>query len=159
MCMLLICLRVRECLGGLDGGLVWCMFFFKQKTAYEMRISDWSSDVCSSDLAATGAASSPIPTASSSPILVPLIRPPPTFVAGPPGPSSIDHQIIAGAPRAAVRQFNAIALGEHRGTAAIAALRGAPVAHQLAARKRVVWGKRVSVRVALGGSRISKKKN
>src|SRR3546814_4377285 len=28
-------------------------FFFKQKTAYEMRISDWSSDVCSSDLATT----------------------------------------------------------------------------------------------------------
>src|SRR3546814_5876433 len=27
-------------------------FFFKQKTAYEMRISDWSSDVCSSDLIA-----------------------------------------------------------------------------------------------------------
>src|SRR3546814_9422282 len=26
------------------------MFFFKQKTAYDMRISDWSSDVCSSDL-------------------------------------------------------------------------------------------------------------
>src|SRR3546814_2375494 len=31
--------------------LFWCLFFFfKQKTAYEMRISDWSSDVCSSDL-------------------------------------------------------------------------------------------------------------
>src|SRR3546814_4549131 len=30
---------------------VFCFFFFKQKTAYEMRISDWSSDVCSSDLA------------------------------------------------------------------------------------------------------------
>src|SRR3546814_3078043 len=29
---------------------VYCVFFFKQKTAYEMRISDWSSDVCSSDL-------------------------------------------------------------------------------------------------------------
>src|SRR3546814_2808801 len=38
---------------------MWCshyvfvfvfFFFFKQKTAYEMRISDWSSDVCSSDL-------------------------------------------------------------------------------------------------------------
>src|SRR3546814_12692298 len=28
-----------------------CFFFFRQKTAYEMRISDWSSDVCSSDLA------------------------------------------------------------------------------------------------------------
>src|SRR3546814_8574868 len=36
----------------------WChlsihfFFFFKQKTAYDMRISDWSSDVCSSDLSA-----------------------------------------------------------------------------------------------------------
>src|SRR3546814_7952261 len=30
--------------------LVLFFFFFKQKTAYEMRISDWSSDVCSSDL-------------------------------------------------------------------------------------------------------------
>src|SRR3546814_19153725 len=29
---------------------VYVFFFFKQKTAYEMRISDWSSDVCSSDL-------------------------------------------------------------------------------------------------------------
>src|SRR3546814_8206819 len=29
---------------------VFYFFFFKQKTAYEMRISDWSSDVCSSDL-------------------------------------------------------------------------------------------------------------
>src|SRR3546814_17100070 len=30
------------------------VFFFKQKTAYEMRISDWSSDVCSSDLPVSG---------------------------------------------------------------------------------------------------------
>src|SRR3546814_7887996 len=30
--------------------MVFWFFFFKQKTAYEMRISDWSSDVCSSDL-------------------------------------------------------------------------------------------------------------
>src|SRR3546814_2644815 len=30
--------------------LYCCFCFFKQKTAYEMRISDWSSDVCSSDL-------------------------------------------------------------------------------------------------------------
>src|SRR3546814_6760631 len=29
---------------------MYVFFFFKQKTAYEMRISDWSSDVCSSDL-------------------------------------------------------------------------------------------------------------
>src|SRR3546814_2816806 len=33
-----------------DGLVVCLFFFFKQKTAYEMRISDWSSDVCSSDL-------------------------------------------------------------------------------------------------------------
>src|SRR3546814_2321874 len=42
MCALLVC------------HLPWLhicdVFFFKQKTAYEMRISDWSSDVCSSDL-------------------------------------------------------------------------------------------------------------
>src|SRR3546814_1296163 len=30
--------------------IIYIFFFFKQKTAYEMRISDWSSDVCSSDL-------------------------------------------------------------------------------------------------------------
>src|SRR3546814_20904721 len=33
---------------------VFMFFFFKQKTAYEMRISDWSSDVCSSDLMVAG---------------------------------------------------------------------------------------------------------
>src|SRR3546814_7617569 len=36
---------------GLVISLFFFVFFFKQKTAYEMRISDWSSDVCSSDLA------------------------------------------------------------------------------------------------------------
>src|SRR3546814_5029099 len=34
-------------------------FFFKQKTAYEMRISDWSSDVCSSDLHGPGLGAHP----------------------------------------------------------------------------------------------------
>src|SRR3546814_3499355 len=35
--------------------MICCLFFFfKQKTAYEMRISDWSSDVCSSDLPSIG---------------------------------------------------------------------------------------------------------
>src|SRR3546814_10480830 len=37
MCLIFVCVRA-------------VFFFFKQKTAYEMRISDWSSDVCSSDL-------------------------------------------------------------------------------------------------------------
>src|SRR3546814_7245538 len=35
---------------GLKHDILILFFFFKQKTAYEMRISDWSSDVCSSDL-------------------------------------------------------------------------------------------------------------
>src|SRR3546814_1968099 len=35
---------------------MFILFFFKQKTAYEMRISDWSSDVCSSDLLIVAAA-------------------------------------------------------------------------------------------------------
>src|SRR3546814_16773133 len=34
----------------MDLSSLYLFFFFKQKTAYEMRISDWSSDVCSSDL-------------------------------------------------------------------------------------------------------------
>src|SRR3546814_758703 len=34
----------------IDCDSIVCFFFFKHKTAYEMRISDWSSDVCSSDL-------------------------------------------------------------------------------------------------------------
>src|SRR3546814_4437962 len=38
------------------GSLVYDVFFFKQKTAYDVRISDWSSDVCSSDLARARAA-------------------------------------------------------------------------------------------------------
>src|SRR3546814_7173365 len=37
----------------LNSLLICFFFFFKQKTAYEMRISDWSSDVCSSDLNAS----------------------------------------------------------------------------------------------------------
>src|SRR3546814_7043037 len=37
------------------------VFFFKQKTAYEMRISDWSSDVCSSDLTLGGEFDAPFP--------------------------------------------------------------------------------------------------
>src|SRR3546814_3124345 len=39
-----------ECIRSCWLVLFYLFFFFKQKTAYEMRISDWSSDVCSSDL-------------------------------------------------------------------------------------------------------------
>src|SRR3546814_5989907 len=46
--MVLFCMS--WCLYHMSRCVVLCFFFFKQKTAYEMRISDWSSDVCSSDL-------------------------------------------------------------------------------------------------------------
>src|SRR3546814_2974743 len=42
---------MQMCIVSSAGTVVGC-FFLKQKTAYEMRISDWSSDVCSSDLLA-----------------------------------------------------------------------------------------------------------
>src|SRR3546814_9184375 len=57
MCVCLFLMLCGFC--SLTRYLVLCLccliiFFFKQKTAYEMRISDWSSDVCSSDLRHTG---------------------------------------------------------------------------------------------------------
>src|SRR3546814_583287 len=42
--------------------VVFFFFFFKQKTAYEMRISDWSSDVCSSDPADSAGTALATPT-------------------------------------------------------------------------------------------------
>ena len=45
--------RKREEQEGKRGGGGGWVFFFKQKTAYEIRNCDWSSDVCSSDLAST----------------------------------------------------------------------------------------------------------
>src|SRR3546814_10619066 len=53
-CVMVICKSVLFCVSFMCMFVLFCFlfffFFFKQKTAYEMRISDWSSDVCSSDL-------------------------------------------------------------------------------------------------------------
>src|SRR3546814_4206628 len=49
VCVLLSCKSVAHSYDVFFGNDM-IFFFFKQKTAYEMRISDWSSDVCSSDL-------------------------------------------------------------------------------------------------------------
>src|SRR3546814_18671605 len=87
-----------------------CLFFlFKQKTSYAMRIIDWSSDVCSSDLVSLQAA--------------------------------LINSIIA------------VALGVPAGIA-LARRKGSWTGD----RKSVVQGKRVSVRVDLGGGRLIKKK-
>src|SRR3546814_2047588 len=50
ICIRLVDLFSCHLICGVLYGIVLLFFFFKQKTAYEMRISDWSSDVCSSDL-------------------------------------------------------------------------------------------------------------
>src|SRR3546814_5107077 len=65
------------------------LFFFKQKTAYEMRISDWSSDVCSSDLHHT-------PESPASPGCEALLTPESTPAESPPGGAR--RHCSAGAP-------------------------------------------------------------
>src|SRR3546814_15653662 len=113
------------------------VFFFKQKTAYEMRISDWSSDVCSSDLNSYQKHSEYIVQHSDLQ-----------------GFSQTDKLILAALLRL------------HRGKFAATSTAGLPEewrepVRRLAIidRKSVVEGKSVSARVDLGGSRIIKKKN
>src|SRR3546814_9608605 len=50
MCLFIVVIDCQDCY------FLVVFFFFKQKTSYEMRISDWSSDVCSSDLQAVSVA-------------------------------------------------------------------------------------------------------
>src|SRR3546814_19001240 len=108
-------------------------FFFKQKTAYEMRISDWSSDVCSSDLNGQ-------PETRCQDTL-------PQEHAGWCGrqPAKTPDQ------RPDLRGPGGLPEGRRPG-------RG-PRRDPGAERKSVVWGTSVSVRVALGGRRTIKKKN
>src|SRR3546814_16927608 len=99
-----------------------------------MRISDWSSDVCSSDLQAEAAPSFPRTL--------------------PAQPADQRHQRhpqpeVAEVPYQRARPVRRIALAD----------RGQPAAARIGDRKSVVEGKSVSVRVDLGGRRIIKKKN
>src|SRR3546814_6900912 len=77
-------------------------FFFKQKTAYELRISDWSSDVCSSDLVVM-----PKRLPEIVPLLVTLLTPPDRVMPAsggaskprlPPLPRIVPALVIAAAP-------------------------------------------------------------
>src|SRR3546814_11727188 len=114
------------------------IFFFKQKTAYEMRISDWSSDVCSSDLG------SEVPSRGA---LRQEERP----------MNTIDH-----------RAYFSRRAAQERRLADAAADCTARHAHREMARcyadlaldrKSVVTGKSEYVRIAIGGRRILKKNN
>src|SRR3546814_8871360 len=53
ICLCYTCFCISDVVRLSHVSLFVVFFFFKQKTAYEMRISDWSSDVCSSDLKST----------------------------------------------------------------------------------------------------------
>src|SRR3546814_8248324 len=95
--------------------------FFKQKTAYEMRISDWSSDVCSSDLL--------LFTAVGAPLLAFIL-----------------NAALLG------RDLEAMVRARHPDRPPL----GRGARWSLGDRKSVVKGKRVSVRVDLGGRRSIK---
>src|SRR3546814_2507819 len=70
-------------------GIYSGVFFFKQKTAYEMRISDWSSDVCSSDLLTTHPRRGSLERGIVAEVPAPCPGSP-----SPAGPTEIQHDII-----------------------------------------------------------------
>src|SRR3546814_21195344 len=138
-------------------------FFFKQKTAYEMRISDWSSDVCSSDL--TGGSSLNLRGAGADATLT-LLNGRPRSYGG-----LYDSVDISAIPVEAVDRIEIVAEGASAiygsdanagvGTVLLRraferGLLGATYGQN--ARKSVVWGKGLSGRVRLGGHRYSTKK-
>src|SRR3546814_16419235 len=120
-------------------------FFFKQKTAYEMRISDWSSDVCSSDLVGPGQRRN-------------IARRPMHRVAiekhdrAGPGRHGLDAALLDQQLQAQLVRYT-IFLAPQRGLVMIVGRL------PLAARKSVVSGQRVEVRGDLGGCRSLKNKN
>src|SRR3546814_11345235 len=138
-------------------------FFFKQKTAYAMRISDWSSDVCASDLHieyAIGQAGLLEQTCDQQ-------RWRGVAFGG------LEHEAVAAGQRHREHPHRYHAREVERGDAGTHAERGIPVVgvdvaadvHRVLAleqmredRKSVVWGRSVSVRVDIGGRLTIKKK-
>src|SRR3546814_12459284 len=125
-------------------------FFFKQKTAYEMRISDWSSDVCSSDLpdeaevlSATAVAASPIAWASPATRLLPSPAVMTSLPAAPARVASLVCVAVAVAPLA-------FAPPETVSSPSPVAMTSLPAPAPLAQRKRGVGEKRGSVLVDAG---------
>src|SRR3546814_8984219 len=129
--------------------VVFLFFFVKQKQAYERRISDWSSDVCSSDLcqAGRGARSGYADNADGKAQVF--------------GHAPDDGELLEVffAETGHVRLHQIEELGHHRADATemAGAVGAAEAVTELLERKSVVWGRRVSVSVELGGRRLIKK--
>src|SRR3546814_6280042 len=127
--------------------LIFCFFFFfKQKTAYEMRISDWSSDVCSSDLIGhllvVGRAVIEVAGADL------------LFDA-----ADAVHQARRTRLDPRPRELFITRIGQQRFALGRKLVMELDRKRRVIDRKSVVSGKSVSVRVDLGGRRIIKKKN
>src|SRR3546814_18261705 len=114
-------------------------FFFKQKTAYEVRISDWSSDVCSSDLSRTR--------------LLPKRLPAPVPSRPSRRPSPMQPRLRRSSPRS--RPSPPVDPSSPR----LPSWSPVVVAPAATDRQSVVSGKSVSVRVDLGGRGHNKQKN
>src|SRR3546814_19289360 len=126
------------------------VFFFKQKTAYEMRISDWSSDVCSSDLAARC-----FMETEAADLALRKHRP---VVGVEVALGDVRHQQVPLVDQAVVQHRAAHrASGDATDGRMQCADRNA-AAGDGTERKSVVQGKRGSVREDLGGRRLIKKK-
>src|SRR3546814_4748745 len=119
----------------------YLFFFFKQKTAYEMRISDWSSDVCSSDL-------------EGDTITAQL----PAGIRGGFGPNLRRFCLMMHAHGQVTTQRMTTLLNDV-GVEISKRQVVRFLTERLEDRKSVVLGKSVSVRVDLGGRRIIKKTN
>src|SRR3546814_6836663 len=74
---------------------VGVFFLFKQKTAYEMRISDWSSDVCSSDLVVLAAGAGTAALAAGVGIDLPMTTPPGLLVHSRPHAKLLNGLVMA----------------------------------------------------------------
>src|SRR3546814_19014458 len=119
---------------------MFVFFFFKQKTAYEMRISDWSSDVCSSVLAISEAPRIPIET----PKLTGSIN-----LTG----ARIDDIVLPTYNQTLKKDSPPVRLFSLSGTKDRYFGGFGWTGDGLKDRKGVVWGKWGSVRVGLGGRR------
>src|SRR3546814_19806715 len=123
------------------------VFYFKKKAAYEMRIGDWSSDVCSSDLPRTKSGKPrPIGIDAATVAALRAVRKRQAHERLLLGPAHVDHDLVLARPDGRPQH------PEHFSTA---------FARRVARyrdRKSALYGKRVPVRLEHRGRRIFKKK-